>query len=391
MKLNKESSSNTDSIYNLDFANYREDSAFLNKHLYKVSEHKLLITKLRGPVFFVRVLLVSVLNSLYYCLILSMDEEIELVTAKIFQSIIILILTMCEYFLLSAGSNFIVKTHEVEGYNAFSEKKYFGDGEQVVEISLNKTEDIDVKETYFYNVIYGMLLFTSELLLYYFLSLSSTLGVNIGSMYSLTVIEHLILLARLPYFHVSFGVFQYLGLMAIVSILVIFYNMFIAGSNLILIVFTGITISLIKFIKYCIFEYVHDKTNNAGKLIRESSYVDGLIGLTLLFFIIMSKKADLLIHDLTIFTKVLLASFLYYFALKLTLYKEKHYYLFVICSSLNFIFITIFDYLLNSRNYTLTQISLTSFLSICSILSFIHWPAIKKKLEQEKLVSKGEE
>jgi hypothetical protein len=139
-------------------------------------------------------------------------------------------------------------------------------------------------------------------------------------------------------------------------------------------------------IKYLIFEYIHNKTKNAAKYIRESIYVDGLIGLMLIILIFSSGRSELMIQDTGNLMKVVLASFLHYFALKISLNREGHYYLFVVYSSLNFVFITLFDYLINGRPFTLGEFGLIASCSLFSIFSFIQGSALKSVFSKDNVV-----
>lgn len=390
MKFIRESSTNTDVSMKVDYSNFNEDSAYIDRAFSKIAEQKLLITKNRNYKFYLRLILVSILISLYYCLILSMDKEIELVTAKIFHSIIIFLLTLIENFLLGQMIN--SKNKFVVG-KSYADQKYSKDNYQLMGQEEDNQhrydkfyDEIDSKEMYFYNVICAMLSFTSEILLYYFLSLSSSFNVNIGTMYTLTVIESLILIFRLPYFNVRLGFIQYSGICFTLFSAGCLYLYYIPDYNTIVVIFTSITVSVFKFIKYSIFEYVHDKTKYASKLVKESSYVEGMIGLLLVFFILLSRKAGLMICDSGNLMKVVLASFFYYFAMKISLHKEKHYYLYVIYSSLNFIFITLFDYLINNRIFTAYQFMLITSCSIFSIFSFIQGSTLIKYSENSNKI-----
>ena len=343
----------------------------------KQAEYKIFITKRRSFTFYLSLLLVSALNSFYYCLILSMDKEIELITAKVYQSIVIFFLTVVEYFLFNGTNEDFneqyIEMNKFTHLHEFSDKKYIFDGEFNLsrDLELTRNEEFDKKEEYFYYVIYGMLSFTSEILLYYFLSLSSSFGVNIGIIYSLTVIEYLILISRLFYFKLKPGFFQYLGVISIISLLSIIYYLSMPNYNYIVIIFTGLTVSFSKYIKYCIYEYVLEKSFSARSLIRNSSFMDAFIAFLLLFFILMSKKPGMLIDSPAHVTKIILASFLYFFAMKIAMYKEKNYYLYIIFSSFNFIFIILFDYILNRRVFTATEFILVTLLSFASIITFV--------------------
>jgi hypothetical protein len=396
MKFIRESSSNTDVSMKIDYNNFNEDSAYIERAFSKIAQQKLLITKKRNYKFYLRLILVSILISLYYCLILSMEKEIELVTAKIFHSIIVFLLTLIENFLMDQMIN--SKNKFVVG-KSYADQKYSKDNYELMEQEEDNQqrcdrfyEEIDSKEMYFYNVICAMLSFTSEILLYYFLSLSSSFNVNIGTMYTLTVIEFIILIVRLPYFNVNLGIIQFSGIFFTLLSAGCLYFYYVPDYNTIVIIFTSITVSMFKFIKYSIFEYVHNKTKYASKLVRESTYVEGMIGLLLIFFILFSRKGGLMISDMGNLMKVVLASFFYYFAMKISLYNEKHYYLFVIYSSLNFIFITLFDYLINNRTFTAGQFMLITSCSLFSIFSFVQGSALKKFFENtnKKFLIEGE-
>jgi hypothetical protein len=238
--------------------------------------------------------------------------------------------------------------------------------------------EMEKKELYFYDVVYGMMSFTSELLIYYFLSLSSNFSINIGTMYSLITVQYLILLLRFPYFNVKFGMFQLIGAGFSILGLVLLCLFYIPNYNPFIVIGAALTISIFKFIQYCIFEYIHEKTRDAKKLLRQSNYVDGLIGLMLMIFIFISKKREWIIQDLSNLLRVALGTLFYYFAMKISTQKESDYKLHNIFSSLNFIFVSIFDYLINNRKSSFTELSLVSVLSLTSILMFVNSKIIIK-------------
>ena len=157
-KLRKESSTYTDCSFRVDYQNFNEDSAFIEKQLNKIAEKKLLITKMRDYKFYLRIILVSILSSLYYCLILSMDKEIKLVTAKIFHSIIVFFLTIIENFLMgqvirAGGHMTSPKSYADQKYSLDTNYKLLEKESEIEGIGNTQYEEIDNKEMYFYNVI----------------------------------------------------------------------------------------------------------------------------------------------------------------------------------------------------------------------------------------------
>jgi hypothetical protein len=371
--------------------NEDEDSFILDTQIQKKNEYKLFITKRRSFSFYMKIFLVCLLTSLYYCLILSMDEEIELVISKIFQSILLLVLTGIEVLLQKREKPIskifyskkddnnritlqtpLLETSPKKGLEYSAKNEYLIEDIRVIPNKYDKYY-IDRKELLFYDVIFGMLSFTSELLLYYFLSLASNANVNIGTMYCLVVFIQLFLIARIPYFKVKLGCFQIIGIAAILAIMTLILLYYIPYDyNIAMLLGTILTICLFKFINYCIIEYIHEKTMNANLLIREGNIFDGAMGLLLLVFILLSRKNNLIISDLGNWMKVGLGSFFYYFALKISIYKEENYYLYVVFGGLNFFFISIFDYVINGRTSQINELILIILLSMSSILSFIH-------------------
>jgi hypothetical protein len=347
------------------------DSKLVEGILNQVNEEKMMITKSKKFEFYFTIILVSVLSSLYYCLILSMDDEIELVSSKIFHSILILLFTLVEYILSKSNK----KERDEDAFAYMSEKRYKKvslDNTQKYNDRIKDIKDIDNKELFFYDVIFGMLSFTSELLLYYFLSLSTNFNVNIGTTYSMIAVEYLILLMRFPYFQIRFGYFQRIGVSLLVIGISVLFIYYIPEYKSFMVIGAVITISLFKFIKFCIFEYIHDKTRNAKQFLQQSNCVDGLIGLMLLIFILISKKPQWIIQDMGNLMKVVLASLFYYFALRISTRKERHFILYTVYSSLNFIFISIFDYLINGRSSSFQELLTVTFLSFSSIIMFIN-------------------
>jgi hypothetical protein len=121
------------------------------------------------------------------------------------------------------------------------------------------------------------------------------------------------------------------------------------------------------------FEYIHHKTHNAKALIRGSYIVDGVIGLMLLVVVTIShKRQELLIYDMTNLLKVILASILYYFAISISINKEKKYYLYKIFGSLNMIFVTVSDYLINGRSFGVKEIILITILGFSGVFAMIN-------------------
>jgi hypothetical protein len=358
MKSDDDLSSFSDQEVKVNFMEVEDEHEYISKTLKQIIRNKLLLNKRRNSKIYFRVIIVSIMISLYYCLILSLDQEIELVTAKAFHSMIVCLMTFIESFITHHK-----KKTENREHSSFTDRLY----QRLPETH----DDLDTKEMMFYNVIYGMLTFTGEILLYYFLSLASVFNLNIGVFYSLTVIFFLFLLLRLPYFGISFGLFQYIGTFILVIFTSILFYLYLPDYNFIVIAFTSITVSLIKFIQYCIFEYLHEKTKNAKKLVKQGTYIDGSIGLLLIMFILVSNKPELMISDMSNIMKVSLASFFFYFAIKIQTYHESHYYFYMIFSSVNFLFVSLFDYLINYRVFSLTQLALVSILSLFSIFSFI--------------------
>jgi hypothetical protein len=337
--------------------------------------------------FYFSTIIISILYSLYYCLILSMDEEVELVSSKIFHSILVLIIQMIEGVILQSNKE---KKKQIEITFPYDnlEKLKKSPIKETTSIKIKEKTSVnyymETKEIIFYDVIYGMLSFTSELLLYYFLSVATSFNINIGVLYSFRCFEYIFLLMRFPYFHIKFRVFQMIGLsLTIISIGFIFLSLS-PEYNSYMLIGTAMTISLFKFIQYCIFEYLHFKTKEATKLIAHSNYVDGLIGLMLVIFILISHKTKWIINDLQNIMKIVLASLFYYFALKISLRKESEYKHHRVYSSLNLIFVLLFDYLINYRSFSICEFLPICVISLSSVLMFVNENSLLIKKKEEK-------
>jgi hypothetical protein len=360
-----------------------EDSKIIEEEIILDNERKLTINLNKNFYFYFCTLTISILSSVYYCLILSMDKEIELVSSKIFQSFSILVIQLIEAVLNIIESKNKKKQIEISlSYEKL--QKHIGSPIETPSIKIKKAksdllDNIDKKEMIFYVVIYGMLSFTSELLLYYFLSVATSFNTNIGIFYSFRCLEFIFLALRFPFFHVRLKIFQVIGIILTSLSISIVFIFFTPDYNGYMLIGTAITISLFKFIQNCIFQYIHTKTNDATRFIRNSNYADGMIGLMIIIFILISNKTEWIISDLGNLVKIILASLFYYFSMKMSLSKESDYKNHKVFSSLSFIFIILFDYLINRRSFNFYAFLIVCVITFNSILMFVNEKSFQKR------------
>lgn len=356
--------------------NYLEASFIFNKHLHESNEKKVLMTTCPKLVLILQIIVVSILYSLYYCLILSMEKEVELVSSKIFHSVILLIFTIAEYMINKKNKPKSKELNKSGLYTPFLEHGYYKninipDDKKAIE-AFDKYY-IDIKELNFYIVIYGLMSFANELFIYYILSVGSVYNTNIGTMYSLLSLEYFLFIWRVSYFDVHLGLFQYSGMILLFMTLLIIYNYYIPDVNFIMLLGSLVTIILFRFIKTCVFIYIHSKTNKAKNFIRQTNLVDGGTGLLLFIAVILSpKRNDFMIYDMLNLLKVTLATICYYIALKISIWKGKNFYIFAIFASLNYIFTSIFDGVINNRVAASHELGIVFILSFSGIIMFIN-------------------
>ena len=362
-----------------------QDSETIERAITLNHERNMTLNLNKSFYFYFCTLIISVLYSLYYCLILSMDEEIELVSSKIFQSIFILAIQSVEAIINDSRKRKKkqIEIRAVENLAKLSLSQIESPTYIIKEASFDNF-DMENKEMIFYDVIYGMLSFTSELTIYYFLSVATSFNLNIGMIYSFRCIESLFLVMRFSFFNIKLKNFQLLAVFSTLTSISIIFFFYSPEYNGFMLIGTATTISLFKFIQYCIFEYIHHKTRDAKKLIRHSIYVDGMIGLMLLVCIFVSDKKQWIISDLENLIKVALASLFYYFAMKISVQKESDYKDHRIFSSLNFIFVLFFDYLLNKRYFSIKEFLIVCVIAISQILMFVNENSLRSKHKQEK-------